>query len=347
MTSSASAAFSLLAALAVFLTGVVVHALCRRAGFSRELALTGLLLYFTVSFAAKNSLHDACGADPLALLAVTLAIYLTLARRDALLALVLVAGVLVKESTLFVAPLVYTLRARRLVDWPALGPALLVGAPAVLALVAVRLAVPAWNDDPRYLAGLPDSLRLVHLGQSAYGCLTALKQMIPHRLSTLSGETLLSLTCWPFGLAVTLLPLFAVRRVAVTALRYAPYLALVYAQLLFASNTERLLAFAFPPLILLALDGAETIRERLRLSASSLLLLPAALIPLHLLAPGRIDLPLKDQALLFCVAFAFLFQRRERPVTAPVVEAARVARQPGISPLRAARESFPELVQDH
>src|SRR5205085_11049045 len=63
-------------------------------------------------------------------------------RRPRAFAVVLLLGVLVRETTLFLIPFAYAMWARRLVDTAALRRVALASAPALVAYAAVRWAVP-------------------------------------------------------------------------------------------------------------------------------------------------------------------------------------------------------------
>lgn len=152
------ASFLAVTLFAAWAIGPVLHALFRAAGFAHPWALTGEALFYTVGWGTRFQLADFWIPDALAFLSVALGLLFALRRRPIALAALLAAGVLAKESVIIVAPMYYALNARRAFDLPLLARNLAVVAPAVSVLVAVRLAIPAYNGDPAYIASLPDHI---------------------------------------------------------------------------------------------------------------------------------------------------------------------------------------------
>ena len=254
MPFSTQAGFQVVSLLGVWGTGVAVWVLLRRLGFEQAMAVAGLLVYFALGYATKWTLFDFWLTDPLAFLLATVAVLLALSGRDGAFAVCLAAGVLAKESVIFVAPLAYTLRARRAWD-PALalrsiGAAL----PAVAVLIAIHLGIPQRNADPAYVAGLPRVIRDNTIRDYTYG--SVLHHTVAKRLHHWP-ETLVR-TVSAFGLVAPVLAVTGLvrsPRARSFALRMLPFLVLVYVQLLFAYNTERLLVLGLIAVVPLATWG--------------------------------------------------------------------------------------------
>ena len=85
---------------------------------------------------------------------------------------------------------------------------------------------------------------------------------------------------FPLGITLLGLPFLAVKQNAKLLLRFAPFLAFVYGQLLFAVNIERLVVLAFPPLVLMSAVGVRNLMLRLNLNPVYALGLPIALFVL-------------------------------------------------------------------
>jgi hypothetical protein len=259
MPFSTQLGFQIVTIAGVWGTGLAVWVLLRRLGFANELAVAGLFLYFALGYATKWTLFDFWLTDPLAFLLATVAVLLAMSGRDVAFAVCLVIGVLAKESVIFVAPLAYTLRARRPWD-PGLALRTL-GAtlPAVAALIAVHIGIPARNADPAYVAGLPKVIRDNTIAHYTYG--SVLHDTVAKRLHHWP-ETLVR-TVSAFGLAVPVLAAVGLRsrRARSFALRTLPFLVLVYVQLLFAYNTERLLVLGLIAVVPLATWGLEELME--------------------------------------------------------------------------------------
>jgi len=260
MPFATQAGFQIVTIAGVFGTGVAVWFLLRRLGFGHELAVGGLLLYFAVGYATKWTLFDFWLTDPLAFLLATVAVLLILGDHDVGFAVCLAVGVLAKESVIFVAPLAYTLRARRAWD-PALAIRT-IGAtlPAIAALVAVHIGIPPRNADAAYVAGLPRPIRENPVIPD-YTYWSALHHTVAKRLH--HWPETLTRTVSAFGLVIPVLAVIGLRsrRARSFALRTLPFLALVYVQLLFAYNTERLLVLGLIAVIPLAAWGLEQLMD--------------------------------------------------------------------------------------
>jgi hypothetical protein len=137
----------------------------------------------------------------------------------------------------------------------------LLAAAAVAALVALRIAVPAWNSVPAYVASLPASVRSDIGNLPSYNLLLVARHTIRIRAHDWSRTTLAYAICC-FGLLGMTLPVLAGRRLRPVLARFWPLLLLALTQLLFALNTQRLTAFAFVPVIIACLYGAEAAMTR-------------------------------------------------------------------------------------
>ena len=306
--------FFLISFISVWMTGVVLFYLARTHGFSKWTALAGMLMFFTLGWAAKSNLWNIWKPDPLGFLVITLAAYAITARKDGLFALLLVVGVGVKESVLFVWPLYYTLRAQRAFD-PALAlRTLLLAVPGIAALVLLRVFIPALNDNPEYIGGLPGSLTQVQLGSSAYSLGWAWEHVGLPRLQDLSAAEIFRYTFGTYGAVALTLPFFSIRRSAERFVRFLPFLVLVYIQIMFATNAERLLVIGFPAVVMMALGGVDAIGRVFGVNAKLFLVLFGVLILLMVVKVGLIVVPFKYEALLFLVFLAagFVLDRLRR-----------------------------------
>ncbi|MFL5798149.1 MAG: hypothetical protein ACJ77A_09475 [Actinomycetota bacterium] len=255
MPFGAQLGFQIVTLVCVWGTGVAVWALLARLGFRPELCTAGLLLSFSLGYATKWTVFDFWLTDPLAFLLATTAVLLVLSGRDLAFAVCLAVGVLAKESVIFVAPLAYTLRARR--PWDRALALRTLGAtlPAIGALVAVHLGIPERNADPAYVAGLPRAIRENTIPHYTYG--SVLHHIVARRLDHWPQSLVRTVSA--FGVATPVLAAIGLRspRARSFALRALPFLALVLVQLLFAYNTERLLVLGLVAAVPLAVWGFE------------------------------------------------------------------------------------------
>jgi hypothetical protein len=229
--------FGLLAAL------VLGYILFRELGYSHGLALLGLSF---VAAAPEVSVYlgNHFLVDPLALgliLAVLVAIEKGVSAGP--IALLLLIASLFKETAFFVVPVLYLrLAGARRVDRQAAWQTLLISAPAIVASLTLRLAWGGAFDAFPYLSPWEGQRRAWYGSMEAYQAIW----------SGLFGY-----------LAVLAIVNAFSERWRDFVRRYLPYAALVVAQLLVPQNPERMLFFAFPVVIPLALVEFQRIRDEL------------------------------------------------------------------------------------
>jgi hypothetical protein len=108
--------FIVITVASVALIAVLVYDLARAYDHTASLAVAGMLLFLSLEWGPKFFLFDFWLPDSLVALLMTAAILAAVTRRQFAFAVLLVAGVTVKECMLFVAPLYYTLNTRRWFD---------------------------------------------------------------------------------------------------------------------------------------------------------------------------------------------------------------------------------------
>jgi hypothetical protein len=211
---------------------------------------------------------------------------------------VLVAGVLVKEQVLLAAPLWWSFEP----DWRRLRETALLVAPGAVVLVAVRLLLPAGNEDPSYLASLP-------IGLNAYDTLPSDPVSLARKFAPARSWGDLLLPVEVFG-PLMLLSLAAWRENLRTLGRWWPLVVLALAQPLLASNTHRLVVLAFPVVVVMATQGLGALRDRF---GPWVLALPIALLVVDLVWPRNTSRVLVESAVVVAAgAFARLLGRDGR-----------------------------------
>jgi hypothetical protein len=298
--------FMLITFASLWGAGVGMYWLGQVFGKSWAAGMFGMLAFFGVGWATKYAVFDFWLPDPAAVAIVTLAACCVLTRRAAAFATLLALGVLVKESVIFVAPLWWTLPQTG--DGP-YGQRLVRGVfavlPAAVILVGLRMAIPAKNHDAEYVRSLSPRLTEVDEGRTSYAYSEQLQRISWQRVKDVSVrflETVHSYSVGSLGVLPLALPFFAMRRNARLLLRLLPFLVLVYAQLLLATDTQRLLVLALPAVLLMTLNGWEALVQRCGTGAAVWLPLPALLIGLNLWKADRIAGPSWVEA---CVLAAY------------------------------------------
>ena len=127
--------------------GTLAYVLLRRFEVGKPLAAGVGLAFAICPTLFVVSLRQGASVDPesvFVMFAGTLAI---VDRRPLVLAAILLVGVFVRESTLFLIPFAYAVWADRLWDGETLGRVLAVSLPALVAYAALRLAIPTVARD--------------------------------------------------------------------------------------------------------------------------------------------------------------------------------------------------------
>src|SRR5215218_1816930 len=260
--------FYALTFLSVAATGVALFYALSRMGLGGALSLAGMFTFFSLGWGPEYFLMNIWLIDPLSFLLLALCVWAVAARRDALFAALLVLAALNKEAGIFALALFYGLRATGPLDFRVMGRTVLVGLPALLVLFGLRLGIPA--EEPYYYSWL-------------------LMDVVPKRLEEMTfPEAFGEYYLWTFGPVGVLLPLLSLaskegRRMAV---RLLPFVLLVYSQLLFAQDTERLLVFAFPAVAILLALGLKVLAKVAWVREVYLVPLPLVMLAANLLNPG-------------------------------------------------------------
>src|SRR5215212_9906707 len=284
--------FYALTFLSVAATGVALFYALSRMGLGGALSLAGMFTFFSLGWGPEYFLENFWLIDPLSFLLLALCVWAVAARRDALFAALLVLAALNKEAGIFALALFYGLRATGPLDFRVMGRIVLVGLPALLVLYGLRLGIPAGGQTPYYFSW-------------------QLMDVVPKRLEEMTfPEAFGEYYLWTFGLVGGLLPLLSLaskegRRMAV---RLLPFVLLVYAQLLFARDTGRLLVFAFPAVAILLALGLKVLAKVAWVREVYLVPLPLVMFAANLRNPeGGSDANLDLQAMLLALYLLAVF----------------------------------------
>jgi len=299
----------MLAVISVLATGMLVYATACRLGFSHATSIIGMLLYFSIGFAAKMAIHTCASPQALLDLTTMAALFVGATGHVAALAVVLALGVMVKESAILIVLLIYSIRARATVDVSAIVKYTLVCIPALLVLILIRILIPAFNDDPAYLATLPTALTHVQRGSAEYAPFELARTIGYERLTSFSVSALRSYTIEPFGLLALCLIAVRIDRSVRWLPRLMPYALAITAQMFVATDAERVLALAFPAVILLGLRSIDAIIEQSRLSAWDFAPLPLAMIALHAWTGRSMYVSVFTQVMVVVCGAIFLLAR--------------------------------------
>jgi hypothetical protein len=253
---SEQAGFLTVTGFALVATGPATYLLVRSAGGSRASAAAMVAAFYSLGWASRFPMSDFWVPDATSMLLTTVIMWLVISKRWAAAAVVMALGVLAKESVLFVAPLVLTWHLRDIRDWLAVRRTVLVMGPALVVLIALRLFIQPENGNPQYIATMPPEISRFPELFGDYSYATRLREIgLDDRWEHRSWRDINRYLFDPYG--VPLLALVVVGAIAdpKRVARVAPFIVLVYSQLLFATDTQRLLVLAFPVLAVLGAAG--------------------------------------------------------------------------------------------
>lgn len=213
-------------------------------------SLLGVALAGLVQGAVRWYEYQYWMTDPLCLFLVMLAFRLIHRGRDALLGVVTLAGVLARESYLIVL-VPYVLQAVRTRRRGALAPAVGTAFLAVAVLLLLRHRILPTND--------PDTLR-------------TMERALAFRIRHFFENQAYLLSVGSFGVLFPMMLLSPGRLVEWCRTRYdeAAYVACVYLSLAMGNNTERLLAYALPVVVPLAVRQLGSFAEEARMPLATL-----------------------------------------------------------------------------
>lgn len=310
--------FRIVTFLAIVFTGFALYVLFRIGLRSNEVtALLSMSLYFAYGSANKLLLGGPYSPDAVSHLLTIVALYFIVRKQDLPLALTLALSATVKETVILVIPLIYTIRASRFVDWKLAIRTAVVALPCFIILAAIRLAIPAWNDNAAYVESIGPQLSQVHVGTATHNYFDALQRISAYRFETQSPINIIRELTWGSGGLFFILPLLAIRENLVNLLRFAPFLGLTYYGWLMALNFNRRLGAAFPLLIFMAVIT-------LRSWSSSWNIRLVAFIPLfivqyllNLMQPVTAEVPFDYAAGVFLLSLGVIYSFREKLASSP------------------------------
>lgn len=304
--------FFVVSFVALWLTAVVVYYLVRQFGMGRGPALIGMIMFLSLSWAVKFNLGDFWLTEPVAFLILSLATLLLGASRPIAASGLMALGSLFRESTLVLAPLFYTLRARRPWDARAALEAVALVLPTIVVMVAIRIAIPALNSDPTYVSTLPAAIQsVVHTAVPTYDLGDTVVRSLTVRLSELRTIPDLfgiafTLTFSTYGFLVTLMAIAgSVARPDLFA-RLGLMVLIPYGQLLIATNNERLFVAGFPAVIVLAAAGVVSLTTRFGVTHAQSMALAALFYALNLIDPNAASPRLMLQVGALVASLGFL-----------------------------------------
>lgn len=219
---------------ALLLSALLTYAILNQL-FGYSLALLGVVFFCSTSYFVRTAMADPYLTDSLAMVFILIALYAALKRNGPLFLGALIIGVLAKESVLLASVFWWTFCKNR----RTLFQLIVLTAPAFVLYALLRIVMPSGGYS---LLSLPPQIVAIRVSRP-----TPLYEYVPFGI--LPVLTLLDNKRW--------------------VVRLAPFLLLVYAQLLFASDTGRLLVLALPVMLIAGISGLRRLRPPLAWTLAS------------------------------------------------------------------------------
>jgi len=303
--------FVLINFIALWASAVILYFLFRKMSFSKYLSFSGMLFFFSLGWIARYNIYNFWLVDSMLYLFLTILLWALFADRNILFSFLLMIGVMVKESILFVAPLYYTFRAIKLWDRKCFFRFCWIILPAILMFLVIRILIPQKNGDNTYLAALSPCL-LNGFDENPYVLSSIFRNFTVLMLANIKKDPLeffVSCSIGTFGVLPLFLFLFAIKNHAKTLLCYLPFVFLTFLTIFFAVNTERMLILIFPVFIIFVLYGVRDIIEKSGRSEKLFVFFPFMMFLCLLIQENWLVLPPAID-LIFTIVFVVTFFSR-------------------------------------
>jgi hypothetical protein len=240
--------FLVITCLCLLFTSVLIYYLLKEFNFEGKFAFLGILIYFTLGWATKYFIYDFWLVDPMTILLAVAILYTIVKELDYAFSFLLVIGVLTKETILFVAPLFYSMKVKQFWDSKLFLRFLTFVFPAICVFIFIRIIISAYNNNPSYLATLPEQLKVVYNNQSDYNLSIYfnIDQSWYFMLENIGGT---------LGIILLLFPFFNWKKNVYLFKKFSPFILLCFIQILSPINVPRLLIICFPVFIIMAVFG--------------------------------------------------------------------------------------------
>jgi hypothetical protein len=242
--------------LCLLFSGVLFYYFLKSWNFSKWYSFIGLLLYLANPYTIKYLSFDFWLVDSAAFIILIASMYCIRRKNDVVLSFLLIIGVLIKESILFLIPLYYTLNSATLFDKRMIKKTLFISIAPLTVFFGIRCVIPSMNI-PLYVSTLTPWPWHSWLYETGYSLRILLTTVFQERAQFTFWQTLESLSIGSFGIFIFLI-IFSKLNFSLFW-KFSPFIILSYCQLLFAEDTQRLLVIALPLLIILELNGLRSI----------------------------------------------------------------------------------------
>lgn len=281
----------------LLITSILTYYLLKSLSFSTIESLSGILLFYSLSWVVKFLIWDFWLVDSMLFMFILIGLILLVKNKDIMFAVILAFSVMIKESALFLIPVYYSFNSTRLVDYKSILKTIVVCAPSVLVFLLIRYTIPTLNSYASYTELLPDNLTVI----DPYDIISVFSF---ENFSNFDLKKLYTLTLGSFGVT-GILSIIGGRANLNYLKKIYPLLILAYSQLFFAVNIQRLILISFPLMIILSVNTLKIFRER-NIKLSLILFLISVNIIISLIWDDVYWI-LKLQTVYNLTAFIFVF----------------------------------------
>ncbi|MCX6167725.1 MAG: hypothetical protein NTX65_00160 [Ignavibacteriales bacterium] len=292
--------------MTLLVSSILVYHLLRILQYEKKYALTGLIFFLGMGWIIKYNVYDFWLTDSLLNVFVLLVLVSLVRKKEIAFALLLAAGILVKETILFVAPLYYTFNSERIIHLKLLSKNILLVLPSLSLLLIVRLLIPGLNGDLTYIASLPPGLQNVTYNSSNYDFV---KLVLSFHIQYSFFE-IIAIVISAYGFIPVLFSVLGIKKNKKIVLMYFPLIIFSLLQLFYAINIPRLLTIGFWPVLLMGVNGIKYISTKYNISVYWFILTAVTIPIMNLSSNKTFMIPDRIQVYIFiCSVMVFTFKK--------------------------------------
>lgn len=298
--------FFVISFLSLWATALLIYYLLKQLDFSFSLSFCGMFLYLTLGWATKQNLHNFWLTDGLAFFVFTLGILLIYKRNTIGFLLLVTIGVLVKEFILLLLLLYYFINTTKLIDKDLFWRTLLLSILPILIFFFIRILIPDMSEQSSYLQTLPNILSPTSFYQLYYD-IDAFGEAMKFNTSIVE---IVKNVVGTFGVILVSFSLLLFMYDSKLVIKFSPIILFSLLIVFFPIiNTQRVMIFSFPLLIILTMSTIKFLIAKYNISINYFIILFIVFYAGNLIDKDRISLNLRYQLpILFLFLILIILQ---------------------------------------